>query len=307
MYINLCLNDKNNLTNIKDFIRNKFMSVIEKEIEFECLKDDSTDPLLVKLGYPALPIEYEIDLDYSNQTPIGKRLHFIWVGRVIPDKYKLTVIQSKRINPDYEVILWVDFTSITNSIRIELEQQNIIVKNIYQDELNRDQNDLKEEMLHLLRKNSNGGYQADIIRLYVVYMYGGIYSDIDSVWLKPLDENFTYEFLTYRIDKHCSNFTNSFFGFAKGSYILKNLLKNLKYTIGFFERLNNLPMFLKYIPGITGPSYVTWIIKIMKPKHLNYIHQAYCVIGGPHEELHSSFSKEGKSYCYQTFDRNWCL
>jgi mannosyltransferase OCH1-like enzyme len=286
----------------------QFMSntIIEQDIDFSCLMDDTTNPMLINLGYPALPIQCIKDETYRNTVPIGKRLHFIWVGRLIPDKYNQTVIQSKKINSTYEVILWVDDTSMSKQIRTELEQNGIIVKNIYRDELQIKPTELKQEMLYLLNKNPNGGYQADIIRLYVVYMYGGIYSDIDSVWLKPLDDDFTYEFVTYRIDKHCSNFTNSFFGFAKGSYILKNLLNNLKHTIGFFERLNNQALFVKYIPGITGPSYLTWLIKIMKPEYLNYIHQAYCVIGGPHEELYSNYSKEGKAYCYQTFDKNWC-
>lgn len=282
------------------------MSIIEKNIDYDSLQDVCKDSFLVNTDYPKLPIYCDNDESYINETPIGKILHFIWVGRVIPDKYKNTVIQSKKINYDYEVIIWIDDSSITNSIKKELEEQKIIVKNIYKDELYNDPNELKLEMIHLLKLNSNGGYQADIIRLYVVYAYGGIYSDIDSVWLKPFDENFMYEFTTYRIDRECAAIGNMLFGFVKGSYILKNLLNNLKHTVYFFLKFNNPYLFQKYIPGITGPSYVTWLLKIMKPKHLHYIHQAWCVIGGPHENLHSSFSKEGKAYCYQTFDKNWC-
>lgn len=283
------------------------ININEKYIDYDSLlNDDTRDPFLINLGYPSLPIKCIKDESYRNTIPIGKRLHFIWVGGLIPDKYKHTVIQSKKINTSYEVLLWVDDTSMSKQIRLELEQNGIIVKNIYKDELLVDSTELKDEILRLLNIEYNGGYRADIIRLYVVYMYGGIYSDIDSVWLKPFDDNFTYEFISYRIDKQCSAIGNPFFGFAKGSYILKNLLDNLKYTVEFFEKLNNKYLFKRYIPGITGSSYITWLFKIMKPEHINYMHQAYCVIGGPHEELYSNYSKEGKAYCYQTFDKNWC-
>lgn len=285
----------------------QFMSIIiKKDIDLSCLIDDTTDPLLINLGYNILPIKCDKDETYTNTIPIGKILHFIWVGRLIPDKYKNTVIKCKQLNPTYDIILWVDDTSMSIQIKLELEKNGIIVKNIYRDELLVNITELNKEVLRLLVKNSNGGYQADIIRLYVVYMYGGIYSDIDSIWLKSLDDNFTYEFLSYRIDEECSNFSNAFFGFAKGSYILKNLLNNVKYTIEFFEKLNDRNLFQKYIPGITGPSYLTWLIKIMEPKNLNYIHQGYTIIGGPHERLYSNYSKEGKCYCYQTCDKNWC-
>jgi len=71
-------------------------TIIDKEIDYTCLIDDTTDPMLINLGYPALPIRCINDLSYRNTVPIGKRVHFIWVGRLIPDKYKQTVVQCKK-------------------------------------------------------------------------------------------------------------------------------------------------------------------------------------------------------------------
>ena len=136
------------------FIKLPIKCVIEKEVNYKLLLDDTTDPFLIKKGYVELPIQCENDESYTNQIPIEKILHFIWVGRVIPEKYKDTVIQSKQINQHYEVILWVDNTSITNSIQQELELKNIIVKNIYKHELYDNPDELKREITYLLNLNS---------------------------------------------------------------------------------------------------------------------------------------------------------
>ena len=143
--------------------------------------------------------------------------------------------------------------------------------------------------------------------MYVVYRYGGIYSDIDSVWIKPLDDNFHYEFVNYRIDSVCSNLTNAFFGFNKDSFIVKNAIDNLTYSIPCFLRSNNHKIIQAHIPCMTGPNYLTRIIKESRPSKLNYIHQGYCVIGGPHEEVYHYFTSQNKAYCYQTCDKNWCV
>jgi mannosyltransferase OCH1-like enzyme len=184
------------------------------------------------------------------------------------------------------------------------------IQNIYKyitDQSNDDSNsNLENYILNLLKIFDNYGYKADIIRLYVVYKYGGIYSDIDSVWLKPLDNNFDYDFVSYRIDHECSNCTNSFFGFNKESLFIKNALFNLRFTINCFAATKNYNLFKTYIPVITGPVFLTRIIKESKLNCLNYIHQGYNVIGGPHENINSSYSKKGLAYCYQTFDKNWC-
>jgi mannosyltransferase OCH1-like enzyme len=283
------------------------MNIIEKNIDLSKLHDCSTESYAIRIGYNNLQFTYDTDYNYRNTEIIPKNIHFIWIGNPISEKYVNTVANCKKINNEYNVILWVDYTSIYEEAAMYLHNSGIIIKNIYIDlSLQMHDNGLKNYISNLLGLNSNYGYKADIIRLYVVYMEGGIYSDIDSIWIKPLDSNFDYEFVTYRIDKQCSNFTNSFFGFNRGSVILSNLMKNLNLSIGCFLKENDAYKFKAYIPMITGPDHLTYVIKNSKPKYLNYIHQGYCVIGGPHEEIYSYFYDENKSYCYQTFDKNWC-
>jgi mannosyltransferase OCH1-like enzyme len=281
------------------------MDIIEKSIILSALRDGTIEELPIKLGYDKLPFHYESEENYLNIKPLPKIIHFIWIGNVITDKYVNTVVNCKRINQTYRVILWVDSGSINEVATHFLLENGVEVKNIYE-ELIRQKDEIKNKIIAFVNVHNNYGYKADILRLYLVYIYGGIYSDIDSIWVKPLDKNFDYDFVTYRIDNQCSNITNSFFGFTDHSFIVKNAILNLELSIICFLRTNNDYVFKTYIPVISGPNHLTRIIKDSNPQGLNYIHQGYCVIGGPHEELYSNFSNDGLSYCYQTFDKNWC-
>jgi mannosyltransferase OCH1-like enzyme len=281
------------------------MNIIERNICLDELKDGTEENICIQIGYPKLQFQYETDPNYSNTTEIPKIIHFIWIGAQIPKKYIDTIENCKRINDEYRVICWVDNNSMSIDTQEYLKNCSLEIKNIY-NYLNEEPDQLTKYVLDLLGIFDNYGYKADIIRLYIVYKNGGIYSDIDSVWLKKLDNNFMYDFVSYRIDNECSNCTNSFFGFHKDAVIIKNALFNLRFNINCFLKLNNYYLFKTHIPVITGPVYLTRIIKESNLGALNYIHQAYNVIGGPHENLHSLYSKNGIAYCYQTFDKNWC-
>lgn len=282
------------------------MNIIENNIDLTKLNDGTIEDYPISIGYDKINFIIENNNNYTNSTIIPKNIHFIWIGNLICDKYVSTITNCSKINPEYNVYLWVDNTSINEDIKQYLLLNNINVKNIYCEIHNNLNNEIKNKILKYLFINDNYGFKADIIRLYVVYIYGGIYSDIDSVWIKPLDNNFNFEFVSYRMDNQCSNLTNSFFGFNQYSFILKNMIYNLNLSINCFLKENNQNVFKQFIPVISGPNFFTLIIKKINNFYLNYIHQGYCVIGGFHEDLYSFFSEENKSYCYQTFDKNWC-
>jgi mannosyltransferase OCH1-like enzyme len=284
------------------------MNIIERNIELDKLQDGTTDDLCIKVGYNLLQFQYDSDYNYTNSEPLPKIIHFIWIGAKIPQKYVDTIANCKCINTNYRVICWVDDNSISLETINFLRNSGLEIKNIYNyinTQIN-DNSNLEKYILSLLGRFDNFGYKADIIRLYVVYKFGGIYSDIDSIWLKPLDHNFEYDFVSYRIDHECSNCTNSFFGFHKESIFIKNALFNLRLTVDCFSKPQNYYFFKTHIPVITGPVFLTRIIKESRLHALNFIHQGYNVIGGPHEKIYSSYSANGLAYCYQTFDKNWC-
>lgn len=274
-------------------------------LDYSLLHDPTTEAELQSFGYHNIDYKYMSNENYLNDKNIEKNIHLIWIGSQINNKYFNTVIKCQTINTDYKIHLWIDDSTLNNDHKSILDSYNIIYKNIYT-ELTTNSNELKAKILTLLSRHPNYGYKADIIRLFVVYLYGGIYSDIDSVWLKPFDNNFIKEFVCYRSDIECKDIGNGLFGFCKDSVILYNILNNLEVTIDCISRSNSLDIMKRYIPVMTGGQLVVRVLRETQPSNLNYIHQAYCVIGGPHEKLFSEFSKSGKSYCYQTFDKNWC-
>ena len=279
------------------------MSIISTEIDFNQLSKSWLDEIPKICKYDDLVFEYN-NTNYDNSVLMEKNIHFIWIGSLIKEKYLNTVLQCKIINVNYSIILWVDNESLNEDILQILISNNIFVKNVY-DDLTKD-GKLDKNILKQYNKFGNFGFKADILRLYIVYKYGGIYSDIDSVWLKPFDDNFDYDFVSYRIDNQCAAIGNPFFGFCKNSIILLDFLQNLEKSIDCIMKIDNHSIIQAHIPIMTGAGFITKILMENNYKNLHYIHQAYCVIGGPHEEIYSSFSKEGRSYCYQTFDKNWC-
>jgi len=257
--------------------------MIETNIDLTPLSKPWLTSIPKQCGYDKLIFDYSKE-PYQNK-PIEKNIHFIWIGSPVPEKYALTVVNCQRINPHYTVFFWIDeHTTITLPV---------VMKQV---------SEIKDESLDKL---NNYGFKADILRLHIVYKYGGIYSDVDSVWLKPLDENFDYEFVAYRNDVECRDIGNPFFGFSNNSIILSDILRNLGRSVDCILKINNHYTICAHIPVMTGGGLLSKVIMENHYDSLHYIHQKWCVIGGPHERIYSEYSKTGKSYCYQTFDNNW--
>ena len=70
--------------------------------------------------------------------------------------------------------------------------------------------------------------RADIMRYEIVYKYGGVYSDIDSLSVKPLGQIFRHSFVSITSDKPPYYIQNCIFGFPRGSNFLFNVLASVK-------------------------------------------------------------------------------
>lgn len=100
-----------------------------------------------------------VNLDKNYKIP--KIIHQIWIGpNPLPDFYKLLAESWKKMHPDWQYKLW----------------QN-------------------EDLENFKLKNSKDFYatnlmfeRADILRLEILEKFGGVYIDMDSECLKPLDE-----------------------------------------------------------------------------------------------------------------------
>jgi len=91
---------------------------------------------------------------------IPKIIHQIWIGNVCPPTKHMDTWKDK--NPDFEYIRWNEEELIKREMKIECQNR-------------------VDEMNEL-----NG--KADIIRWEILYKYGGIFLDADSICVEPIDD-----------------------------------------------------------------------------------------------------------------------
>jgi mannosyltransferase OCH1-like enzyme len=99
---------------------------------------------------------------------IPKKIHQIWLGSEIPQKYQAWSDSWKKFNPDYEYRLWTDA-------------------------------DLKEENIHItdwevFNTISNMGQKSDYLRYHILNQFGGVYVDTDFECLKSFDSLLDIDF-----------------------------------------------------------------------------------------------------------------
>ena len=96
----------------------------------------------------------------SDQPLIPKKIHQIWLGGKMPDKFKKYVDTWTAINPTWEYRLWG----------------------------NDDVDKLVVAKKDLFNSVTNIGQKSDILRYEILRRFGGIYVDTDFECLRPLDD-----------------------------------------------------------------------------------------------------------------------
>jgi len=206
----------------------------------------------------------------SHNLP--KVIHFIWTGDPIRDQY-IDNIQSFVMNTDYQIYLWTD-QNTQNALK---DPKGFVLKDI--DSLSLINSDaVKEE--------TNPGAKSDILRLEVVYQFGGIYLDTDSKCVLRFPKILQRSFVPYVFGGY-NNICNCVFGMAKHSGFLKFVLESLKLNWvkpGYRDQ---------DVPGKTGPTFLTSMFVKYHDEEINMIHQDYLCL------------RSNKSILYQTFDATW--
>lgn len=178
----------------------------------------STSNTVVDLTRGCLPFRFAPPARHESNLEVPKRVHFIWIGSKLPDKYAETIGRIVDHNLGYQVITW---TKPLPEMR------------------NRD----------LYDAETNMGAKADILRYEIVHKYGGVYLDVDHVSQGPgsLNPDMQRSFVQASGEPWC-NTTNSDFGFAAGSEFLDYVIKNLR-----DPRVRSQAE----IPARTGPTFFT--------------------------------------------------
>ena len=99
-----------------------------------------------------------------KKQQIPKIIHYCWFGKGPKPELAIKCIESwKKYCPDYEIKEW-------NEDNFDLNY-NAYVKEAYE--------------------NKKWAFVTDVVRLYALVNYGGIYMDTDVEVIKPLDEFLT--------------------------------------------------------------------------------------------------------------------
>lgn len=191
---------------------------------------------------------------------INKIIHNIWVG---PKKVPDGVFKWKEINPDCEHILW-------DEEKIEEEFPGIFSNNIFAN-------------IYYSQNNYHG--LADIIRLYILYRFGGIYFDADCVPLRKLDDDiFNNDFFSVYENETCAGMlvANGIMGGLKKTALLKSMINNLK------SRNLTEPSWIA-----TGPKFLTESLSVYSGQYR--IYPSYYFLPEHHSGLR--YTGDFKPYC----------
>lgn len=138
-----------------------------------------------------------------------KIIHQIWVGKYeIPDMAKYFLERNKRVNSDFQHILWTD----DNLPHLPPKVQ---------------------ELCKFFYERNDYAFLADVLRVYLVYEYGGLYIDLDTRPNAPLSELNLENYNGFFPHHDEFNVANTFFGCkSKTSYITYVYQKLLESKLG---------------------------------------------------------------------------
>lgn len=130
----------------------------------------------------------------KNQIP--KILHQVWLGGEMPVEFRGYQKKWKELHPDWEYMLWTE--------------ENIINTPIF----------------NFVQDAKQFSSKSNIIRIYAILNYGGVYADTDVDWNKNIDCLLKFEsFASKEIEGGW--YGNAFFGAKKGHPWIKSQYNDL--------------------------------------------------------------------------------
>ena len=159
----------------------------------------------------------------DNIQRIPKRIHQIWLGSPVPEKYKRFMESWQRFNPTWEYKLWTD-----------------------------DNIDIKLLRPRMFNEVSNQGMRSDILRYDILQQLGGVYVDTDFECLKPFDDFLNLDFFTGISYDGTFCLYNGLIGCTPKHPIISACRNDLNLPVNHFNRIKS-----SAIMSLTGPYYFT--------------------------------------------------
>ena len=220
-------------------------------------------------------------------------IHFIWIGSVVPEKYVKNMQTYCEKNPVYIIYFWHDYDVCESDMGELWGRKNFVLKS-----LKKNNYDVNIRNKYIFENETNMGCKADIIRYEIVYQYGGIYADIDSVCITGFDGYFKMPLLSYTDRQRWNNVQNAFFAFPKKYIFLDYLIQCLRWS--YYDVTHK-----KDIPSIAGPTFVTKHLYLFNDTNIKCIHQKHIIFKGAGYGTGGGRGSGGPQYTYHTMDRNW--
>jgi mannosyltransferase OCH1-like enzyme len=146
------------------YLEEDFNTMIRRSIHYSQKEQDtSANWLTLQSLYKK---NYVDAADTTEKIP--RKLHQIWLGGELPDKFKKYVDTWRQLHPAWEYKMWTD-ADIDN---ITIERRDVF------------------------NVATNLGQKSDILRYEILRQQGGIYVDTDFECLKPLDDLLYLDFFT---------------------------------------------------------------------------------------------------------------
>ena len=190
-----------------------------------------------------------------------KIIHQIWVGDFkIPLREKKLMQNIKELHSDYEYKLWIEAEDLPPNLQ-----------NCYD----------------IFYKIKNYAFCADILRLWVVYKYGGFYLDIDFDIKKRLDPFFENKATFFYHNDIDFTIPNNIFCSQSGNELLKYCIDNIDNQNSWFGPSWLGAMVKKYL-GLDYETPQNEVSNKLKEKNIEYsIYHEFEQEYGKHLSLYS--------------------
>lgn len=144
----------------------------------------------------------------KSKQQIPKILHFVWLGSLLDEAGRANVVNWKKTNPDYEANLWIDTSLFPRKpmktkhvsdaeFKLALESYNTFEQEFKKLKKWAKENKIKLKDAHAIShampnkefyfeetsgSDRNLAAASDILRLYLLLLFGGVYLDVKDVF-----------------------------------------------------------------------------------------------------------------------------
>jgi hypothetical protein len=117
---------------------------------------------------------------------IPNRIFFIWLGKYFPWSAGIAALSALRVQKPEEVVIYSDIDLQGEGFDLVKNEKGITFK-IIDNSLFENLND-NQICMELFNKLKSPASKANLLRLALLYKYGGVYMDTDTITVKPFND-----------------------------------------------------------------------------------------------------------------------